>query len=490
MKRLALVAGPLALALVWIVPAPGGMSEVAWRVAGVAAWLAIWWMSAAVPLEATSLLPILLLPAVGAAPIGAVTPSYADPVIFLFMGGFFIAAALERWDLHKRFALRTVRAVGTDARMVLLAFMVTSAVASMWISNTATVIMMLPIAAAVVSAGAPGGAQEAGDREAGRQAPAPSAPPRFPTALFLGIAYAASIGGIGTLIGTPPNAIMAGAARELLGRDVSFAGWMMIGLPIAIPMLALTWLLLGRVFHVRGRLPGLARAVREEERELGAMGTGERFVLAVFALTALAWILRAPKTIGSVRIPGLTDFLPGLGDAQIAIAAALVLFSVPLPRARHRFALDWDTARKVPWGVLLLFGGGLALAAGFETSGLTQWLGERLVGLRGLPFPLIVLSVAGLFVMLTELTSNTATAALGMPIMVGVARGLGLEPFTLMVTAAIAASMAFMLPVATPPNAIVFGSGRVQIGDMVRAGIRLNLLAIVTISVFVWAFLR
>jgi sodium-dependent dicarboxylate transporter 2/3/5 len=473
-KRLALIAGPLALVLVFAVPAPMGMADPAWRVAGIAAWLAIWWMSAVVPLEATSLLPIVLLPAAGIAPVGDVTPSYADPVIFLFLGGFFIGATLERWDLHKRFALRTVRAVGTDARMVLLAFMVASAFASMWISNTATTIMMLPIAVALV-----------GGMGAEAASPASS---RFPTALMLGIAYAASIGGVATLIGTPPNAIMAGAARELLGRDVTFAGWMAIGLPIVAPMLALAWLLLTRVFHVRGRIPELAAALRHEERQLGPMGRGERFVLGVFALTAAAWILRAPKTIGSVRVPGLTDLLPSLGDAQIAIAAALVLFAVPLPRARFRFALDWDTARGVPWGVLLLFGGGLALAGGFESSGLTEWLGARLGGLGGLPGPVIILCVAGLFVMLTELTSNTATTALGMPIMVGVARGLELEPFTLMATAAIAASMAFMLPVATPPNAIVYGSGRIRIADMVRAGIRLNVLAVVAISLFVWLF--
>jgi sodium-dependent dicarboxylate transporter 2/3/5 len=472
-RRVILILGPTLFLLAMVLPAPGAMPETAWRVAGLAAWMASWWLTAVVPLEATALLPIVILPLVGERPVGQVTRSYADPIIFLFLGGFFLAATTERWDLHKRFALATVRAVGTDAPQVIAAFMLAAAIASMWVSNTATTIMMLPIAMAVV--GPPANSGERG----------------FQLALFLGIAYAASIGGVATLIGTPPNAIFAGAARELLGEEVSFAGWMTIGLPISVAMLAMCWLLLVKMFRVRGAVPGLARSLAQEQQSLGRLSGGERFVLGVLALTAVAWVMRTPKTIGSVRIPGLTDVLPGISDAAIAIAAALVLFVVPLRNSRHRVALDWESARKVPWGILLLFGGGLALAGAFGSSGLTEWIGSRLIALRGVPTPIVVLVTATIFVFLTELTSNTATAALGMPLMAGVADGLGLPALPLMATAAIASSMAFMLPVATPPNAIVYGSGWIRPAEMARAGIGLNFLsiAVTTIAVTVWTLL-
>jgi len=467
MKRVALGAGPAWLLLVLLLPAPVGLAPEAWRVAGLAGWMAVWWLSAVVPLEATALLPLVLLPVLRVAPLTEIAPSYADPIIFLFLGGFFLAATLERWDLHKRFALATVRAVGTKAPRVVLAFMLTSAVASMWISNTATAVMMLPIAMAVVGA--------TDDEGRGTS-----------TALLLGIAYAASIGGVATLIGTPPNAIFAGAARELLAEDVGFAQWMGFALPVTIPMLFGCWLLLIRLFEVRGTIPGLEGYVARERAAMGPVGGGERFVLTVFGLTALAWILRAPKTIGAIRIPGISDFLPGVTDAGIAVAAAVVLFVTPLRRQRFTVGLDWASARQVPWGILLLFGGGLALARAFEISGLTEWLGGQLVALRGVPLPVVIGATAALFVILTELTSNTATAALGMPLMVGVADGLGVSPLPLMMTAALAASMAFMLPVATPPNAIVFGSRRILPADMARAGIGLNLLAVTIITLWLW----
>jgi sodium-dependent dicarboxylate transporter 2/3/5 len=362
--------------------------------------------------------------------------------------------------------------------LVVLAFMLVSAFASMWISNTATTVMMLPIAMAVAAGGRLHGDHGRSQAVADRGG--------FATALLLGVAYAASIGGVSTLIGTPPNAILAGAASELLGEEVSFASWMAIALPVAIPMLAGCWLLLVMLFRVHGTVPGLSEELDREHASLGRISGGERFVLVVFALTALAWILRAPKTIGALRIPGLADVVPGISDATIAIGAALVLFAVPLQQQRFRTALDWESARKVPWGILLLFGGGLALAGAFETSGLTEWLGGRLAGLRGVPLPLVVLATATLFVFLTELTSNTATAALGMPLMVGVAAGLDLAPLPLMTAAALAASMAFMLPVATPPNAIVFGSRAVCSKDMARAGIGLNFLSIAIITCIMW----
>ena len=303
---------------------------------------------------------------------------------------------------------------------------------------------------------------------------------------MLAIAYGCSIGGVATLIGTPPNAILAAAARELIGVEITFARWLSIGLPVAIPMLIITWIWLVRLFKVRGDVPGLAARLSEETGSLGKLTTAERFVLAVFALTAVSWVMRAPKDIGPLRIPGLTDVLPGISDAGIAIAAAVILFAVPLGKARFRTALDWETARRIPWGILLLFGGGLALASAFVSSGLTSWFGGRIEGLEGASLPLIFLATATLFVLLTELTSNTATAALAMPLLAGVALGVGVDAFPLMVIAALAASMAFMLPVATPPNAIVFGSGAVSSRDMQRAGLALNIAAIGIITVVVW----
>ncbi len=518
-RRIVLPLGPLLLLATLILEPAWGLSGPAWCVAGLAAWMATWWLTGVIPLEATALLPIVVLPIVGTRPLRDVTASYADPIIFLFLGGFLLAVTLERWELHRRFAVATVSRVGTDAPRVVLAFMLASAFASMWISNTATAVMMLPIAMALIGGTAePWNEETATDRNAGGGmernaggtvgnrgaevktetgmstpgAASQSARPTgvftggFPTALMLGIAYGCSIGGVSTLIGTPPNAILAGAASELIGHEISFASWMVFGLSISIPMLLCCWLLLITVFKVRGQVPGLKSTLERAEAEFGSLSGGERFVLAVFGCAALAWILRAPKTVGDLRIPGLSDFVPGLSDAGIAIAAALLLFAIPLPGARFPTALNWDTARRVPWGILLLFGGGLALAGAFQSSGLSNWVGGQLAAMEGVPLVFIILTTAAVFVFLTELTSNTATAALGMPLMVGVAQGLDLAPLPLMTAAALAASMAFMLPVATPPNAIVFGSRAIRSKDMARAGIGLNMLSITVITIAVW----
>ena len=474
-RRLVLAAGPLAIAAVVLLPAPAGMAEPAWRVAGLAVWMALWWLTGVIPLEATALIPIVLLPGLGVRRVGEVTAAYGDPVIFLFLGGFLLAATLERWELHRRFALGVVRAIGADAPRVILAFLLASGFASMWISNTATAVMMLPIATAVAH-----GAERAGGGGMGRG---------FPTALLLAVAYGASIGGVATLIGTPPNAIFAASARELVGTDVSFGDWIVVGLPTAALMIGACWLILVRMFRVKGELPGLMDRVRHEAAALGPIRGGERFVMAVFAATALAWVFREPKAIAGLRVPGLADVVPGLSDTGIAVAAGLLLFAVPLPRARFATALDWETARGVPWGILLLFGGGLALAGAFESSGLTEWTGRQLEGLRGAPLPVVLLACATLFVFLTELTSNTATAALGMPLLAALGVGLGLPPLPLMAVGALGASMAFMLPVATPPNAIVFGSGMVPPGEMARAGLVLNFTSIAVVTGVVWVWI-
>ncbi|HUH13043.1 MAG TPA: DASS family sodium-coupled anion symporter, partial [Longimicrobiales bacterium] len=450
-------------------PAPGALPPVGWRMAAVGVLMAVWWMTEAIPISATALLPLVMFPLLGVLSMSATAAPYANELIFLFMGGFFIAFAMEKWGLHLRIALGIVATVGTSPRRLVLGFMLATAFLSMWISNTAATAMMLPIGMALGEMFRPA------DTEG---------PFEFGIALMLGTAYAASIGGVATLIGTPPNAVMAGAASEMLGIQVGFLEWMRVGVPVAAVMLPIAWLLLVGVLYRPGRLAGNAAALLKERRAaLGPASRGEKAVGIVFLLTALAWIFREPKPLGELTIPGLQTFFPMVTDATIAIAGALALFLIPVDRKKGVFALDWETARRIPWGVLILFGGGLSLARGMDQSGLAAWIGTGVGALGAVPAVVIIAVVATLFIFLTEMTSNTATSTMAMPIMAGVAVGLGIAPLTLMAVAALSASMAFMLPVATPPNAIVFGSGYLTIPQMVRAGFWLNLIAIVVVTV-------
>jgi sodium-dependent dicarboxylate transporter 2/3/5 len=305
----------------------------------------------------------------------------------------------------------------------------------------------------------------------------------FGIALMLGVAFASSIGGIATLIGTPPNAVLAGAVSEMLGRQIGFLQWMAVGVPVAAVMLPLAWIVLTRFLHPPGKLSGDAAAIIAGERaKLGAPSRGEKITGLVFSLTAAAWVLRSPKTFGSVTIPGIQTWAPSVSDSTIAIAAAMVLFLLPVNLERGEFVLDWKTAKRIPWGVLVLFGGGLSLARAMDRSGLAEWIGGAVAGLGTIPTVLIIAFVVALFALLTEFTSNTATATMAMPIMAGAAMGLGVEPVMLMTSAALATSMAFMLPVATPPNAIVFSSGYLTVSQMFKAGIVLDILAVGVIT--------
>jgi len=473
-RAFAFGAGPVAAAVIWLAPAPAGMPAAAQMVAGLAAWMAVWWLTAVIPLAATALLPLVVLPLAGSA-IDDVARRYADPIIFLFMGGFFLAAASERWNLHRRLAIGVLSVVGTDASRVVLAVMVATAFVSMWISNTATAAMMLPIVVALL--------------DLSRRA-SPERARSFGTAVTLGMAYAASIGGIATLIGTPPTAIFAAAARQVTGRAVGFAEWMMLGLPLAVAMLAVCWVVLVRIVQrVSGPLEGIGDLIAGERAALGAWTAGQRVTVAVLVATALAWVLREPKVIGGITVPGLTTLAPGLSDAGIAILASLVLFVTPVGDGGRTRVLDWERARRIPWDVLLLFGGGLALAAAFEGSGLAAWLAGRLGGLAGAPTVVVVAAVTLFFVLLTELTSNTATAAMGMPLAASLAPALGVEPVALMAAAALGSALGFMLPVGTPPNALAYGTGAVSVREMARAGIWLDLVgaALITLAVMLWA---
>jgi sodium-dependent dicarboxylate transporter 2/3/5 len=471
---IAYLLGPGAALGVWLA-ASSAMPSAAARVAGLGTWMAVWWLTGVIPLAATALLPLAVLPLSGAIELDVIARRYADPVIFLFLGGFFLAAASERWGLHRRLAFGVIAAVGGDAPRLVLAVMAATAFASMWISNTATAALMLPLVGALV---------ELARREAPERAPA------FGAALVLGMAYAASIGGVATLIGTPPVAIFAGAARTTLGRPVGFAEWLAIGGPVAIALLGACWLLLVRgVFRVSGPLGGMAALIDAERAKLGPWTAGQRLTVGVLAGTALAWVLREPKTIGGVTVPGLATVLPGLSDAGIAVLGALLLFVLPASREARTFVLDWESAGRIPWGVLLLFGGGLALAAAMDESGLARWLAERLAGLGQLP-PVVALALVTLFfTLLTELASNTATAAMGIPLVAAIAPALGAAPLPLMAGAALGASLAFMLPVGTPPNALAFGTGAVTAPEMRRAGIWLDLIgvAVITAVVGLWA---
>ncbi len=469
-QRVGLSVGAAVFVVMLLSPAPSGLSPEGWRTAAVAVLMAVWWMTEALPIPATALLPLALFPALGILSASDASAPYANELIFLFMGGFLLAVTMEKWGLHKRIALRIMAWVGTSPNRLVLGFMLATAFISMWISNTATAAMMLPIALAVGEMLRP--QNHEGDYN-------------FGVALMLGVAYAASLGGISTLIGTPPNAVLAGAASQLLGRQIGFVEWMGVGLPVACVMIPLAWLLLTRVLYRPGNLHGDAAGIIQAERDaLGAPSRGEKLTGAVFTLTALAWVLRGEKSFGGFTIPGLETFMPSIRDSTIAIAAAVVLFILPAGKlSKGEFCLDWKTARRIPGGVLVLFGGGLSLAVAMDKSGLAAWIGGVVAALGSVPTWVVVTAVATLIVFLTELTSNVATTSMAMPVMAGVAAGLGIDPLLLMTTAALAASMAFMLPVATPPNAIVFSSGYLTIPQMSKAGFLLNLTAIVVITI-------
>lgn len=459
------VLGPLFLLMTLLLPAPAEMSNEAWRALGLMLLMATWWSTETIPIPATALIPICLIPALGLGSIKEATTPYANPIIFLFLGGFTIGLAMQRWNLHRRIALNILKTVGSHPKRQIGGFILATAFISMWVSNTATSIMMLPIGLSVVNM------REGDDPQATRQ---------FATRLLLAIAYAASVGGIATLIGTPPNALLAGYLADNHDIEVGFAQWMLIGVPISVVMLLAVWWWLTRGdlgFESEGDSGAM---IRDQLKELGDMGRGEKLVLTVFVLTAATWIFQ----------PLLSDgLIPWLDDTIIAIAAAIALFVIPVELKTRTFLMDWNTAEDIPWGVLLLFGGGLALAGVISSSGLAKWIAESLSVIGVLPAVLMVALVAAVIIFLTEVTSNTATAAAFLPLMGALATSQGAEPYMLAVPAAIAASCAFMMPVATPPNAIVFGSGHMRIGDMISAGFVLNLVGIVVVTLIGYALM-
>lgn len=473
--RAGLVLGPLVFLVMLLAPAPDGLPPVGWRAAAVGALMAVWWVTEAVPIAATSLLPLPLFPLLGVVGVDAAAAPYANPLIFLFMGGFLLALAMQRWSLHRRVALAVVRAMGTGPARLVGGFMAATALISMWVSNTATAVMMLPIGISVTELVLP---EEGAAREEERG---------FAAALMLGIAYAASIGGFATLIGTPPNALLAGFVREAYGYEVGFGEWMLVGVPLMLLVLPLTWLLLVRgVFRIRAReIPGGRELIERELAALGPMSRPEWTVLAVFGGAAVLWIVH----------PFLRPWLPAgtLTDAGIGIGAALLLFLLPSGRGHGEAVLDAGAFARLPWEVLLLFGGGLSLADALTETGVAKWIGAALGGAGALPLPLLVLLVCAVIVLLSEVASNTAAAAALLPVVGSLALGIGENPLLLAVPAALAASCGFMLPVATPPNAIAYGTGHVSVTQMARAGAWLDVLCVAAILVvayttMLWAF--
>ena len=438
--------------------------------------MAVWWLTEATDLAATALLPLVMLPLFGAATIRAAAAPYANELIFLFMGGFLLSLSMQRWGLHRRIALSTLRLVGTRPTRVVGGFMFTTGMLSMWLSNTATVVMMLPIAVSVI------GLVTRPDHEAEPRARDLSRERNFGACLMLGTAYASSIGGIGTIIGSPPNLFLVSYVRESLGTDISFARWLAVWLPLVLIFLPLAWLLLTRViFPMSTESRHEASAIEQAYRALPSLNHGERVTLTVFGVAILCWVLR-PILI-RLTLAGVTP-LAGLTDPGIAMAGALALFVIPSRSPQGGFVMNWDYTRDLPWGTLVLFGGGLSLAAALQSTGVGTFLGHQVSAWQGLPDGVLLLLVSAMVVFLTELTSNTATAATLVPILAGVAHGLAVHPFLLIVPAAIGASWAFMLPAATPPNAIVFGSGHVTMGQMRRAGLWLNLVGLALLAAY------
>ncbi|UOQ95392.1 DASS family sodium-coupled anion symporter [Halobacillus shinanisalinarum] len=470
-QKIGLWLGPLLFALTMILFNPETLSSEGQAILASTIWIATWWISEAIPIPVTSLLPIVLFPITGGLDLDATTSSYGSDTIFLFMGGFIIALAMERWNLHKRIALAIISAIGTNTERIILGFMVATGFLSMWISNTATAMMMVPIGLAII--------YQVADSLKNDPIDTSKENFNFGKALMLGIAYSASIGGLGTLIGTPPNTIFAGTIDELYGIDISFARWMLFGVPIAIVLMAIAWVYLVKVAYPMKlrEIPGGRKVISEERKALGNMSYEEKAVMTVFVITALAWISRSFI---------LAPLVPGIDDAVIAIAASIVLFIVPARHKEAKSLMNWDTAKELPWGILLLFGGGLAIAAGFRDSGLAQWIGEQLTVLEGVSFFIILLAVIALVIFLTEITSNTATATMMFPIMASLSVAINVHPYSLMIGAGVAASCAFMLPVATPPNAVVFGSGYLRIPDMAKAGVWLNIISIFILAIAVY----
>ncbi|MBN4053765.1 DASS family sodium-coupled anion symporter [Haliea sp. AH-315-K21] len=483
LRKFGLFAGP-AVALIIFLLMPEQYSSISGEsismehstrtIAAVVGWMAVWWITEAIPVYATALIPLALLPAIGGLSIREVSAPYANEVIYLYLGGFVVALTMQRWQLHKRVAFSALRLAGNTPRRIIGTFMGIAAAGSMWISNTATTMMLLPVVLSVIALVA--------ERE---DMPSSQENRNLSTGLLLGTAYGAIIGGIGTIVGTPPNVFVVSFLQSQLDIEISFARWMSFGVPIVLVFTPLGWLILTRWILPVGEKPveGIEELIDREQKNLGPMTTPEWRVLWVFLTMATLWITR--PLISDLAIGGIQPF-SGLSDSGVAIIAALSLFCIPAGDKHDKPLVNWETAQKLPWGMLLLYGGGLSLAAMMDRYGVSGYVGSLAIGMVDLPQVVIVLSVLAIMMLLTELTSNTATAATLIPIFAAIAPAFGMNPLWLIIPAGLGASCAFMLPVATPPNAIIFSTERFTIGQMVRAGIWFNLLGMLVIGVMIY----
>tara|TARA_A100001011_G_scaffold86198_2_gene90358 strand:+ start:3768 stop:5219 length:1452 start_codon:yes stop_codon:yes gene_type:complete len=464
-KKIGLVLGPVLFALVMLFFNPENLNPDAKSILASTIWIAIWWITECVPISVTALLPIVLFPLTGGLDIKSTTASYGHNLVFLFVGGFIIALAIEKWNLHKRVALSIIKFTGTKKSRIILGFMIATAVLSMFISNTATTIMILPVGMAIISK-----VSESNNSYENIN---------FGKSLMIAIAYSASIGGMATLIGTPPNMIFAGVVKESYGIEIGMLEWSKFGLPVSLFLLMICWIYLTKVafsFEDKNQASG-KQEINNQLKKLGKFSNEELKVSVIFGLTAFSWIFRKQ----------LVKIIPFLDDTIIAISFAIVLFIIP--DKKNKPLLNWEDTIKLPWGILLLFGGGMAIASAFGKSGLALWIANLLSTMNGVSLFLLILIIVVSINLLTELTSNMATTAMLLPVLVTMALAINVHPYFLLVSATLAASCAFMLPVATPPNAIVFGSGLLKIEDMFKKGIWMNLFSVIVISLIVYYIL-
>lgn len=487
-QQIGFILGIALFILILILPDSPALPPEAKRSAACAVLMAVWWITEAIPIPATALLPLILYPLLKIMNAKQAAVPYADENIFLFMGGFFIAMAMQRHNLHKRIALNIIMILGTSPRKIVLGFMVATAFLSMWISNTATAMMMLPIGLAVI---------DHVRNSAGNEFQGEKTDFNFGVTLMLGIAYSASIGGVGTLVGTPPNIVFAGMVRSLFPDrpEIGFFQWMSVGLPIVMVFIPITWLYLVHIGAPirKDKMIKSKSVIREEILKLGKMNRGELYTLIVFCATALAWIFRTDITIGTFKIPGWTNLLgveKWVHDSTIAMIGAMLLFITPSEIKKYQFVLDWEWAKRIPWGILLLFGGGFALASSFQATGLDTWIGGVFHSLPSISIFALIVFTCLFLTFLTEITSNTATITMMLPVLAALALSMKINPFIIMIPATISTSFAFMMPVATPPNAIVFGSEYITIPKMAKVGFVLNLIGvvIVTLAMYLLAF--
>ncbi|WP_217697245.1 SLC13 family permease [Virgibacillus siamensis] len=469
-----LILGPLLFLVTLLFFQPDGLSMEARSVLAVTLWVATWWITEPIPIAVTSLIPIILLPITGALDGESVVSSYGNDIIFLFMGGFFIATAMEKWNLHKRIALSIIAVIGTSPQRIVLGFMVATAFLSMWVSNTAATMMLIPMGLAIVH-------QASDSLQKGKYA---NEITKFEKSVIFGIGYAATIGGLGTLIGTPPLSILAATTAEMFNMEISFASWMMIGVPVVIVLLPLLWLYLTKVvYKVNFReLPGGKEQINRERKSLGKISYEEKAVALVFIFAAFMWITRTFIWQNILEIPGISDGI-------IAMTATVLLFLIPSKQEEGSKIMEWKDSQNIPWGILILFGGGLAIAAGFTETGLSDWIGSQLAELEGMNILIIMFIATAVILFLTEITSNTATGTMIIPVVASLALALNVHPYALMVPCAMAANCAFMLPVGTPPNAIIYGTGKLKITGMVKNGFWLNITSLILIVLAVYFFL-